>query len=70
MGAKALADQEFALLDLIVRRPIEVEELAGRFSSRPLPELFSAAGAEFDFSYETLAPLIELLQSELDALPA
>lgn len=37
--------------------------------SRPLPELFSAAGAKLDFSHETLAPLIELLQAELQKLP-
>ena len=37
-------------------------ELGG---SRTLPELFEAAGARFDFSYETLAPLVELLQDEL-----
>ena len=37
--------------------------------SRPLPELFAAADARFDFSYETLAPLMELLQAELATLP-
>jgi oligoendopeptidase F len=38
--------------------------------SRPLPELFAAAGARFDFSCETLAPLMELLQIELAKLPS
>jgi oligoendopeptidase F len=33
--------------------------------SRPLPELFSAAGIRFDFSYDTLAPLVEAVQEEL-----
>ncbi|MFQ5462823.1 MAG: M3 family oligoendopeptidase [Phycisphaerae bacterium] len=37
--------------------------------SRPLPELFQAAGARFDFSYETLAPLMELVSEELEKLP-
>lgn len=37
--------------------------------SRPLPELFAAAGAKFDFSYDTIAPLVELLQTELAKLP-
>lgn len=37
--------------------------------SRPLPELFEAAGAKFDFSYDTLAPLMGLIQQELDKLP-
>jgi oligoendopeptidase F len=37
--------------------------------TRPLPELFAAAGAKFDFSYETLAPLMELVQRELAKLP-
>lgn len=38
--------------------------------SRPLPELFEVAGAKFDFSYDTLAPLMGLIQQELDKLPA
>lgn len=33
--------------------------------SRPLPELFAAAGLTFDFSEKTIAPLIETLQREL-----
>jgi oligoendopeptidase F len=37
--------------------------------SRTLPELFETAGARFDFSYETLAPLMDLLQAELAKLP-
>lgn len=36
--------------------------------SRPLPELFAAAGCRFDFSRETLKPLLELVQSELATL--
>ena len=28
--------------------------------SRPLPELFAAAGCKFDFSYQTVKPLVEL----------
>jgi oligoendopeptidase F len=37
--------------------------------SRPLPELFAAAGARFDFSQGTLAPLVGLIQRELAMLP-
>ncbi len=37
--------------------------------TRTLPELFAAAGARFDFSYETLAPLMDLVQRELAKLP-
>jgi len=33
--------------------------------SRPLPELFAAAGAEFRFDYETLAPLMDAVAAEL-----
>jgi oligoendopeptidase F len=33
--------------------------------SRPLPELFAAAGCRFDFSRETVQPLVQLVQSEL-----
>jgi oligoendopeptidase F len=33
--------------------------------SRPLPELFGAAGCRFDFSRETMKPLAELVRSEL-----
>lgn len=38
--------------------------------SRPLPELFAAAGAHFDFSAATIQPLVEAVQEELAALPA
>jgi len=34
--------------------------------SRPLPELFEAAGLRFDFSEKTIAPLVEAVQKELN----
>ncbi len=34
--------------------------------SRPLPELFAAAGCKFDFSEATLRPLIDAVMNELD----
>lgn len=37
--------------------------------TRPLPELFAAAGITFDFSERTLRPLIAALGEELEALP-
>ncbi len=36
--------------------------------SRPLPELFSAAGCRFDFTRATLKPLLELVRTELTKL--
>jgi len=36
--------------------------------SRPLPELFTAAGCKFDFSEGTLRPLIEAVSAKIDAL--
>jgi oligoendopeptidase F len=36
--------------------------------SRPLPELFAAAGCKFDFSRGTIAPLMELVDTELEKL--
>jgi oligoendopeptidase F len=33
--------------------------------SRPLPELFAAAGCRFDFSRQTVQPLVSLVKSEL-----
>jgi oligoendopeptidase F len=36
--------------------------------SRPLPELFAAAGCQFDFSEQTVQPLISLVQSEWASL--
>jgi oligoendopeptidase F len=36
--------------------------------SRPLPELFAAAGCRFDFSQQTVAPLVKLLSNELAKL--
>ncbi len=52
--AKALGDYKRAL------------ELGG---SRPLPELFAAAGCRFEFSREAIAPLVGMLRSELQKLP-
>jgi len=37
--------------------------------SRPLPELFKAAGLPFDFGAETVGRLVDRVQSELDKLP-
>jgi oligoendopeptidase F len=36
--------------------------------SRPLPELFSAAGCKFEFSAKTIQPLAKLLREELEKL--
>jgi hypothetical protein len=36
--------------------------------SRPLPELFSAAGCRFEFSSRTIEPLTKLLREELGKL--
>ena len=38
--------------------------------TRPLPELFSAAGIRFDFSAATIGPLVEAVREELAAIPA
>ncbi len=37
--------------------------------SRPLPELFDAAGLEFDFGPSTVARLVERVERELEKLP-
>ena len=36
--------------------------------SRPLPELFAAAGCRFDFTRKTIAPLVGLVRRELEKL--
>ena len=38
--------------------------------SRPLPELFAAAGCKFEFSRATIAPLVALVRREIANLPA
>jgi oligoendopeptidase F len=38
--------------------------------TRPLPELFAAAGIQFDFSEKTLRPLVRAIEEELEQLPA
>ena len=38
--------------------------------TRPLPELFAAAGIRFDFSQRTLRPLMAAVREELEQLPA
>lgn len=37
--------------------------------SRPLPELFSAAGCRFEFSAKTIQPLAKMMREELGKLP-
>ncbi|HEY8751656.1 MAG TPA: M3 family oligoendopeptidase [Tepidisphaeraceae bacterium] len=37
--------------------------------TKPLPELFAAAGIAFDFSAKTLNPLVKALREELEELP-
>lgn len=37
--------------------------------ARPLPELFQTAGCRFDFSAETIRPLVMLVEEELGKLP-
>jgi oligoendopeptidase F len=37
--------------------------------SRPLPELFAAAGCNFEFSQKTIAPLAKSVRNELARLP-
>ena len=39
-------------------------------NTRPLPELFAAAGLRFDFGERTLRPLVDAVVEELAALPA
>ncbi len=58
----ALADQADA-----VRRYRQALALGG---SRPLPELFAAAGAKLVFKTEDMAPLVELVEEELSTLEA
>ena len=36
--------------------------------SRPLPELFAAAGCRFEFNQATIKPLVNLVRTELDKL--
>ena len=38
--------------------------------SRPLPELFAAAGCRFEFSAEAIRPLVQLIRDELERLSA
>ncbi len=40
----------------------------GLGGSRPLPQLFEAAGTRFDFSEATLTPLVQAIRSELDRI--
>jgi oligoendopeptidase F len=55
--ANAKRDQAKALTDY--KRALR---LGG---SRPLPELFAAAGCQFEFSRKTVAPLVSLVSNEL-----
>ena len=54
-------DPEKALADLFAAFALGAK--------RPLPELFETAGIRFDFSRETVGPLMVQLRQDLDALP-
>jgi oligoendopeptidase F len=49
-----------------VRRYREALALGG---TRPLPELFTVAGAEFDLTARTMGPLMRVVEEALDAIP-
>ncbi|HZR20073.1 MAG TPA: M3 family oligoendopeptidase [Verrucomicrobiae bacterium] len=54
-------------------RRTALEQYKGALSlggSRPLPELFAAAGCKFEFSRSTMAPLVRLLRDQLTTLKA
>jgi oligoendopeptidase F len=36
--------------------------------SRPLPDLFKAAGCQFEFSAKTIQPIAKMLREELEKL--
>jgi len=38
--------------------------------TRPLPDLFKASNIKFDFTQETLGPLMDAVSESLEALPA
>ena len=70
--APAIADAE---LHRAMRKPPESLDAWAAYQrglslggSRPLPELFQAAGCNFDFSVKTVKPLIEMVQTELEKL--
>jgi oligoendopeptidase F len=46
----------------------EYHRSLGLGGSRPLPELFTAAGCRFDFSRQTVQPLVNLVKTELRGL--
>jgi len=47
---------------------IEYKSALALGGSRPLPELFAAAGCRFEFSRKTMAPLVKLVRTELASL--
>ena len=47
----------------------ELQEALALGGSRPLPELFAAAGLNFDFGPETMRSLMAEVSKELDSLP-
>jgi len=49
---------------------VNYKNALGLGGSRPLPELFAAAGLTFDFGPETVKTLMDEVQSELEKLPA
>jgi oligoendopeptidase F len=46
----------------------DYKDALGFGGSRPLPQLFQAAGCRFDFSRATIAPLVKLVRTELEKM--
>src|SRR5690606_1573039 len=67
LGALALWLQYRKDPDAALRRYREALTLGG---TRPLPDLFAAAGLALDFSDRTVAPLIDAVAQELERLAA
>jgi oligoendopeptidase F len=65
LGALQVWRRSQADLDRTVRKFRSALALGG---SKPLPDLFRAAGLRFDFSARALAPLVGLLRRELEKL--
>lgn len=65
LGALQLWQKSKDHFDRAVQQYQNALQLGG---SRPLPELFEAAGLKFDFTRTTIEPLVRAVQAELDQL--
>ena len=69
IAAEQAARWAVVQIDIVRVREHDLDPAQRVVGARPLPELFAAAGCRLEFSRQTVAPLVGLVQQTLAAMP-